>query len=88
MIPNPGSDDVIEEFYKMGEKKKPKGILLWIRKYLMAFSQKMRGQNMFAKGLEKRYLVIEKCSYYIDAGNTIDVCLLSKLCNETRLIKI
>ena len=48
----------------------------------------MRGQNMFAKGLEKRYLVIEKCSYYIDAGNTIDVCLLSKLCNETRLIKI
>lgn len=34
---------------------------------------------MFAKGLEKRYFVIEKRSYYIDAGNTIDVCLLSKL---------
>ena len=44
---------------------------------------------MFAKGLEKIYFVIEKCSfYYIDAGNTRDVCLLSKLCNETRLIKI
>ena len=47
----------------------------------------MRGQNKLVKGFEKRYFVIEECFYHTDAGDTINVCLLSKLFNETRLIK-